>query len=197
MGGKVFLKLQPYVQATVAHRANHKLSFRFFGPFPVTEKIGEVAYRLQLPVDSKVHPVFHVSQLKKFVPPKYQVLDVIPSHEAHLQVPVRVLQQRLKTVGTKTIAQVLIERSGTPSPPPTWEDRDALKQMFPRAEAWGQASSQEWGNVSGLTDSQKEQASSDRNSQERDGDDSTHGPTGRPISTHKKPHWLASPNWAR
>ena len=44
-GDKVFLKLQPYVQSSVAPRANHKLAFKFYGPFEVVERVGEVAYR--------------------------------------------------------------------------------------------------------------------------------------------------------
>lgn len=35
IGDQVFLKLQPYIQSSVAHRANHKLAFKFFGPFTV------------------------------------------------------------------------------------------------------------------------------------------------------------------
>ncbi len=57
----VYLKLQPYVQSLVSRRANHKLSFIYFGPFQILDKVGKVVYCLQLPPDSSIHPVFHVS----------------------------------------------------------------------------------------------------------------------------------------
>lgn len=49
VGDMVFLKLQPYVQSSLAPRSNQKLAFKFFGPFPVVAKVRQVAYRLQLP----------------------------------------------------------------------------------------------------------------------------------------------------
>ncbi|GJR34471.1 putative reverse transcriptase domain-containing protein [Tanacetum coccineum] len=43
-----------------------KLAPRFVGPFEIIEKVGSVAYRLDLPEDLKgVHDIFHVSNLKK------------------------------------------------------------------------------------------------------------------------------------
>ena len=66
MGDFILVKLQPYRQSTVAHRVNTKLSKHFFGPFPVIAKVGLVAYTLQLPATSRIHPTFHVSQLKLF-----------------------------------------------------------------------------------------------------------------------------------
>ena len=60
----MYLRLQPYRHSSVALRRNLKLSPRFFGPFQITQKVGEVAYKLNLPETSKIHPVFHVSNLK-------------------------------------------------------------------------------------------------------------------------------------
>jgi hypothetical protein len=69
VGDKVFLKLQPYIQSSLARRANKKLAFKFFGPYEIIVKIGFAAYELALPNGSTVHPIFHVSQLKKMVNP--------------------------------------------------------------------------------------------------------------------------------
>ena len=60
-GDQVYLKLQLYVQSSVSQRACHKLPFKFYEPFQVLAKIGEVTYMLQLPEGSLVHPVFHFS----------------------------------------------------------------------------------------------------------------------------------------
>ena len=57
----VFLKLQPYVQTSIADRRSQKLAFKYFGPYKVLARVGSVAYRLELPPSSTVHPVFHVS----------------------------------------------------------------------------------------------------------------------------------------
>lgn len=67
VGDLVFLKLQPYVQTSLAPRAHQKLAFRFFGLYRVLARIDFVAYKREFPVHSSIHPIFHVSQLSKLL----------------------------------------------------------------------------------------------------------------------------------
>lgn len=76
--GEVFVKLQPYRQKSLVIRGNQKLSPKYFGPYNIIDKCGIVAYKLELPVTSSVHPVFHVSQLKEHVG-NTQVATHLPS----------------------------------------------------------------------------------------------------------------------
>ena len=60
----VYVKIQQYIQSSLAQRSNQKLSFQFFGPYRVLARVGSVAYRLELLASSSIHPVFHVLQFK-------------------------------------------------------------------------------------------------------------------------------------
>lgn len=181
MGDQVFLKLQPYIQESVAPRANHKLAYKFFGPYTILERVGEVAYRLDLPNTSKVHPVFHVSLLRKVLKPTQQVLPCLPSPESAVQVPEKILQKRVIHRNDKKLVQVLLQWSGDPVDLATWEDFEAIKQKFPRAPAWGQAVSHQGGIVSDKEQGTQEVASNPRT---------------RPIRKPRLPSRLAGPEWA-
>ena len=67
IGDLVYVKLQAYRKVSISFKPNAKLSPKYFGPYKVLDKVGEVAYKLELPVHSKIHNVFHVSQLRKHV----------------------------------------------------------------------------------------------------------------------------------
>ena len=63
---------------------------RFCGPFSIVERIGQVAYQLALPPIVKVHDVFHVPFLKKYVKDVHHVIDwfvlqVGPNQEFQLE----------------------------------------------------------------------------------------------------------------
>jgi hypothetical protein len=147
VGDLVYLKLQPYVQASLAPRAHQKLSFRYFGPYKVLSKIGEVAYKLDLPASSSVHPVFHVSLLKPAPSTKYPLSASVPDTANGLQVPEAILQRRLQARRAGSVAQLLIKWSGLGADLATWEDAEAVQQRFPFAPAWGHAGSQAGGGV--------------------------------------------------
>lgn len=78
VGDQVLLKLQPYTQSSVANRPYPKLAYKFYGPYQILERVGKVAYRLQLPDHAEIHPVFHVSQLKPFTSDHTPVFDHLP-----------------------------------------------------------------------------------------------------------------------
>jgi hypothetical protein len=139
VGESVFVKLQPYIQSSVAPRAHHKLLFKYYGPFPILERVGEAAYRLQFPPTSRIHPVLHVSQLKKALGSKHQVQSSLPTVEDQFAIHVHVLQRRFRHKGSVAVPQGLIQWSDQPDSLATWEDLDELQQRFPRAPAWGQA----------------------------------------------------------
>lgn len=120
------------MQTSVAVRANHKLAFKYFGPYQVTAKIGTVAYQLQLPSSTSIHPVFHVSQLKSAIGFTGPVQHQLPASTAPLQVPLRILDRRLTKRGNSAVAQVLIQWSASVPEDATWEDLDDLRSRFPQ-----------------------------------------------------------------
>jgi hypothetical protein len=79
VGELVLLKLQPYVQTSVVSRPCPKLVLKYFGSYKVLERIGQAAYKLDLPSNALVHLVFHVSQLKSFTLDHRPVFSQLPT----------------------------------------------------------------------------------------------------------------------
>ncbi|MCI19418.1 hypothetical protein A2U01_0040574, partial [Trifolium medium] len=130
IGEWVFLKLRPHRQQTVVRRINQKLAARFYGPFKVLAKVGEVAYKLQLPDTSRIHPVFHVSLLKKAVGDYHNQgelpkdLDATDDIEVYPEV---VMGARVTMKEGVTVQQSLIKWKDRSLEDVTWEDNEFLR----------------------------------------------------------------------
>ena len=134
VGDLVFLKLQPYRQKSVVTRLHEKLATRYFGPFDVLERIGKVAYKLSLPPEAKIHPVFHISQLKKVVgsAPVYPTIPAqLTEDMIMIAEPEEILGVRNASIGGAITAEVLVKWKGLPEFEATWEDYASLDTRFP------------------------------------------------------------------
>ena len=131
VGEWVFLRLQPYRQASLSLRRNIKLSPRFYGPYKIVRRIGTVAYELELLPGTKIHPVFHVSLLKCQVGQQIQVQTALPNvrEEDGMVVPLpqTVLERRIK----KRKAELLIHWQGLTPAEATWEVEEDMKNRYP------------------------------------------------------------------
>ena len=124
VGDMVFLKLQPYRQHTTFKRAHHKLASRFFGLYPILQQIGQVAYKLQFLEGARIHPVFHVSLLKKYVGDNKDVsleLPPVADDGIVLLEPKRILDTRWVKQGKKFILEHLVQWCRLPTEEATWE----------------------------------------------------------------------------
>jgi hypothetical protein len=134
VGDWVYLKLQPYRQHSVERRTCHKLSPRCYGPFQVEQRIGTVAYKLKLPSSARIHPVFHVSLLKKKVgdasvisyhlPP-----GIDPSNPRWY--PAKILERGVFKKGNAPIIKWLIQWLGSSVEEATWEEAESIKLRYP------------------------------------------------------------------
>jgi hypothetical protein len=127
----VYLKLQPYRQQSTSYRSSQKLAAKYYGPYQVIEKLGVVAYKLVLPSSSTIHPVFHVSQLKKHV--GNHVVQSSPpiTHQSPTLQPLAILDRRMTQRNNQAATQVLIHWAGLSPADATWEFTTDLQLRFP------------------------------------------------------------------
>ena len=99
VGDLVYLRLQPYRQSSLKQKGAKKLKPRFYGPYKVIQKVGEVAYEIELLEEIKIHNVFHVSSLKKTLGQHIAPSTEFPPFDDEgllVLIPERILQVALK-----------------------------------------------------------------------------------------------------
>ena len=121
----VFLRISPW-KGVLRFGKRGKLSPWYIGPYMIVERIGEVAYRLEFPSDlDRIHDVFHVSMLRKYIPDPKHVLTKQPveiqENLTYEEEPVHILDRRDQVLRNKTIPLVKVLWRSHTIEEATWE----------------------------------------------------------------------------
>ncbi|GJY37402.1 putative reverse transcriptase domain-containing protein [Tanacetum coccineum] len=135
VGDKVMLKVSPW-KGVVRFGKRGKLNPRYVRPFKVLEKVGEVAYKLELPEElSRVHNTFHVSNLKKCHAdePLAVLLDGLHLDDKlhFVEEPLEIVGREVKRLKRSRIPLVKVRWNSKRGPEFTWEREDQFKKKYP------------------------------------------------------------------
>ncbi|GKE88025.1 hypothetical protein Tco_1565500 [Tanacetum coccineum] len=129
------LKVSPW-KGVVRFGKRGKLNPRYVGPFKVSEKVGSVAYKLELPEElSRVHNMFHVSNLKKCYAdePLAVLLDGLHFDDKlqFVKELVEVMDHEVKQLGRSRVPIVKVRWNSRSGPEFTWEREDQFGKKYP------------------------------------------------------------------
>jgi hypothetical protein len=133
VGNHVYLKVSP-MKGVKRFGIKGKLAPRYIGSFPILEKCGNVAYKLELPPSlARIHDIFHVSQLKKCgnmddVMPDMTPLEADLTYPEH---PVKILDQNDCVTRRKRIKFFKVQWSNHTKEEAMWESEDFLRSRHP------------------------------------------------------------------
>ena len=133
-GDLVFLKVSP-MKGVMRFGKKEKLAPRYIGPFEIKSKVGEVAYRLVLPPElSRIHPVFHVSMLRKYISDPSHVLQPqsieISEDLTYEEYPVAIVDRQVRQLRTKEIPMVKVLWSNHTVEDCTWKTEALMQESY-------------------------------------------------------------------
>ncbi|GJT79606.1 putative reverse transcriptase domain-containing protein [Tanacetum coccineum] len=128
VGDHVMLKVSPW-KGVIGFGKRGKLNPRYIGPFKIFDRVGLVAYRLELPEElSNVHSTFHVSNLKKCLSDKSLVILIeelqLDDKLNFVEEPVEIMDREVKQLKRSRIPIVKVRWNSNRGPEFTWECED-------------------------------------------------------------------------
>ncbi|GJT88212.1 putative reverse transcriptase domain-containing protein [Tanacetum coccineum] len=135
VGDRVMLKVSPW-KGVVRFGKRGKLNPRYVGPFKVLEKVGSVAYKLELPQElSRVHNTFRVSNLKKCYSDEPLAISLEGLHvddKLHfIEEPMEIMDREVKQLNQSRIPIVKVRWNSKRGPEFTWERKDQFQKKYP------------------------------------------------------------------
>ncbi|XP_009800237.2 uncharacterized protein [Nicotiana sylvestris] len=129
--GWVFLKVSP-MKGVMRFGKKGKLSPRYVGPY----KIIRCGVRVDLPLELEaVHPVFHVSMLRKCIGDPSHITPIEDIHIAedlfYVEVPVAILDRQVRKLRTKEVASVKVLWRNNNIEEMTWEAEEEMRKKYP------------------------------------------------------------------
>jgi hypothetical protein len=131
-------------------KKDNKLSPKYYGPYKVLQNISTMAYKLELPASSRVHPVFHVSCLKKVIGDKIPVQTIFPELDEEGKIilePKAITDTRICQLKNRSISEYLIKWRKLPAEDSTWEDESFIQKHPELLKRYRQHLSQGEGHV--------------------------------------------------
>ncbi|KAH0678966.1 hypothetical protein KY284_020051 [Solanum tuberosum] len=131
----VYLKVSP-MKGVMRFGKNGKHSPRYIGPYRISKRIGKVAYELELPQElAAVHPVFHVSMLKKCMGDPSLIIPTedigIKDSLSYEEIPVHILDRQVRKLKTKEVASVKVLWRNQFVEEATWEAEEDMNKRYP------------------------------------------------------------------
>ncbi|KAK1423394.1 hypothetical protein QVD17_18696 [Tagetes erecta] len=134
-GDYVMLKVSPW-KGVIRFRKRGKLSPRFIGPFKIINRVGQVAYRLELPEElNGIHNTFHVSYLRKCLADETACVPLndieVDEKLNYVEKPVAILDYKVKQLRNKEISQVKVQWKHRRGSDTTWEAEEEMRKYYP------------------------------------------------------------------
>ena len=135
VGDHVYLRVSP-MKGVQRFGVKGKLSPRYVGPFPIIERCGPVAYRLELPAQlSAVHNIFHISQLQKCLRVPEKVIDIeklqLEPNLVYPEYPIKIVDHKTRVTRNQTSEFYKVQWSNHSEREATWETEEFVRTKCP------------------------------------------------------------------